>query len=161
MKVLVIGFGSMGRRHAANAHALGHGVIVHDIASMAVAGPAPYLFASRLEGALNEKPVAVVIAAPAHAHAELYWEAVTVGCHVFIEKPLFLTCAEFRDSMPSTFSVDTGVIASRIVQAGYNFRFHPGIESLRARLAEVGQPVTAARSAGVAPGWIVALQTLA
>lgn len=114
MRVTVVGYGSMGRRHAANCRALGHEVAVVE----------PESLASRhawrdgyVVNPLDWRPDAMVIATPASTHAAIAEHLLSEGyCGpLFVEKPLALSLAEcdvFRRWPHPTTMV------------GYNLRFH-------------------------------------
>ena len=93
MTVLVVGCGSIGRRHIGNLRSLG----VHHI-SVCETDPdrlsqAESQFAvsgyGNLEKALEEAaPDAVIVCTPPYLHVQQALAAVGAGAHVFIEKPL-------------------------------------------------------------------------
>lgn len=134
--VLVAGSGSIGRRHMANLRRVG-------VQKLAAIDPD----ADRLQPMVDElgvvpfsdwehaltagKPDVVFICTPPVFHVAQAVEAVRHGAHVFIEKPL-------SDRLEG---VDELVCEStkrqRIVQVGYNMRFHPGIRKLK-QLLEAG-----------------------
>ena len=90
MKVLIIGCGSIGRRHAANAGSLCQVGIFDtniELSSQLSAELGVPSFSS-LEGALLWKPDGVVIATPNHTHLGIAAASVRAGCHVMIEKPI-------------------------------------------------------------------------
>lgn len=140
MRVLVVGLGHAGARHARAALALGH-----DAAALRrAAGPAPdgvAVFADPA-GALAWRPDAAVIATPAGEHlAGLRW-AVEHELPVLVEKPL----ADRPDGVADLLAAATVPIG-----VAYNLRFHPALETvaeaigagrigrLLAARAEVGQ----------------------
>jgi predicted dehydrogenase len=136
--VLVVGAGSIGRRHMANLRQLG-------VRKLASVDPD----ASRLETIVKEfgakgfaeiepalshfKPELVFICTPPIFHVQQALAAVRSGADVFIEKPLShsLDCVE-------VLKAEAGRL-KRVVHVGYNLRFHPGIQSLK-RLIEKGIP---------------------
>lgn len=120
MKVLVIGYGSAGRRHAANAKALGCEVMVHDekwAAPLYDGSADQYWVAANEGGARAWDPDAVVIATPAATHAELVtaWRALPILC----EKPLALA------------ATDLDWTEAPRVQVGCNWRWHPLVTRFR------------------------------
>lgn len=93
LSTLVAGCGSIGRRHARVLASLG---VRHIRACDPIAAnrdalraevPTVALFDS-YEAALSESPDAVIICTPTWFHIPMAKQAVTAGCHVFIEKPL-------------------------------------------------------------------------
>lgn len=116
MRVRVYGYGSMGRRHARNARALGWAVEVVETDPARVLQPLQDGF-PRATGA--EDIDAAIIATPASSHAEV--AAGLPDVPVLIEKPLGL-------------SVDEGeriLAALSRVHVGYNWRHHPGVRLAR------------------------------
>lgn len=136
MNVLVVGFGSMGRRRAAASLALDHTVGVFDPAlSIAVDGIT--LFAD-LSAALASRPKAVFIATPAHTHADLLARVLfETDAHVLVEKPLALI-ADDVTPLVSQIGPD------RLVRVGCNWRFHRAVDEVKARIARRAEPCVAA-----------------
>jgi predicted dehydrogenase len=135
MKVLVCGYGSMGKRHAANATALGHYVCVHEpnIAQAVIAAADGFVCYEKQRNAFAAGFDAVIIASPAAAHAEQFWLARAstptysgaTPVPIFVEKPLALSVDDF-------YGEDCGrPTVTRRVQVGYMLRFHPGIQHLK------------------------------
>ena len=122
MNVLVLGHGSMGKRHAANAIALGHAITVYDPA-------VPEL--SHLADDTRAFD-AVIIATPAHLHVDQIARALGNQQHVFCEKPLALSVA---DTAHACLTWDATVTT----QVGYNLRFHPAVQQLKRDLATIGR----------------------
>ena len=80
---------------------------------------------------------AVLIATRHHLHAPLVASALAAGRHVFVEKPLCLTCAELA-------TIDAAAAnSSGSVQVGFNRRFAPASVELRKLLASVPGPKSA------------------
>lgn len=138
MKVLIIGYGSMGRRHAANAAASGHDVAVYDPALSAVpAADDVKGFRCRTEqDAWDWGPSAIVVASPASTHVRWLWEASSRADAVFVEKPLGLSIADLsRDGV--SFAEAYAMAGHQVrIQVGCNWRFHPLVCEFRRRLTE-------------------------
>ena len=163
MRILLVGLGSAGQRHARNLRALlgdrvellayrarGGGLVPP---AEAPATPEAALGIRRvgtLEAGLAERPDAVFIANPTALHLSVARAAVDAGCHVFIEKPL----ADAWDGVDDFLAaVDRkGVVAA----VGYQLRFHPGLTRLRELLdgGAVGRPLAARLEFGeYLPDW--------
>ncbi len=128
--VLVVGSGSIGRRHMRNLRALG----IQRLAAcdsdpdrlapmVAELGIEPF---TDFEKAIAvTKPDLVFVCTPPVFHVQQALRAVRSGAHVFIEKPLSHTLD----------GVDELIAASeacqRVVQVGYNLRFHPGLQRVK------------------------------
>ncbi|MFP8835074.1 bi-domain-containing oxidoreductase [Hydrogenophaga sp. XSHU_21] len=89
-----------------------------------------------LEAVWNDPDVnAVVIATRHDAHARQVCAALAAGKHVFVEKPLALTLAEL-DAVEAAVSNAPG----KILTVGFNRRFAPHVQRLKALLAPVVEP---------------------
>jgi len=133
IKVLVIGCGSIGRRHIANLNALG-------VSDISVVDPdegrleeVQARFKTRswrtLGEALRAEPQAALICTPPHIHVALALEAVRAGCHCLIEKPI----SDRMEGLEALFD-EAGSRGLKIA-VGYNLRFHPGLVRLKELLA--------------------------
>lgn len=116
MRVLVVGYGSMGRRHAANALALGHEVGVHDTDNERRSQALSSGYVSANDRWLAGVD-AVVVATPASQHAQAMrdWWATPM----LVEKPLAASAAE----------IEALVCQPSDVFVGYNWRWHPEVVS--------------------------------
>jgi predicted dehydrogenase len=127
---LIVGAGSIGRRHLSNLKKLG-------VDKLAACDPHP----ERLEYVASEfqtecfptiesalrgfRPDAVLVCSPPVHHVAQATEALRAGAHVFIEKPL-------SDRMDGVEELqDETVKRGATVQVGYNLRFHPAIHKLK------------------------------
>jgi predicted dehydrogenase len=153
MKALIVGLGSIGRRHARNWAALGLGE-VWVCRQGHTPQPEPLGVDVRtfdgLDAALAAGPDVALVTNPTSLHVSTAIAAVRAGCHVFVEKPLgasldgvaeLLTEAERRQ---------------RHVIVGYNLRFHPGLERARELFltGTVGRPLSARAEMGeYLPDW--------
>ena len=91
-KALIVGFGSIARRHGKNLKALGiNKILVCDTDASRRAAADQELGSKtfeNLENALNENPNAVFICTPPNSHVAIATAAAQHGCHLFVEKPL-------------------------------------------------------------------------
>lgn len=144
MKVLVVGCGSIGRRHAENAARIAE-LAVHDASSESARACAAATGARvfpRLRDALAWGPSAVVVATPHRSHLALARLAIAAGAHVLIEKPLSDTLegvAEFLDAADAS---------GRRAYVVCNMRFHPGPSTLKRNVGLVGRPLFARAHVG-------------
>lgn len=123
MKILLFGYGSIGKRHAANVHSLlpDAALLVYD----------PVLFATDpIHGtayddwqefllAYGEDAGAAIIASPTECHFEQMEQLAEAGLPFYVEKPL------------GTLAPPTRTGRSAV---GFQYRFHPAVHRLR-RLA--------------------------
>jgi predicted dehydrogenase len=129
-RILVVGAGSIGERHARCF--LGTGRV--DVALCEVDAERRRAVAGRCaisetygswEEGLETRPTAAVIATPAHLHIRMARAAVTQGCHVLIEKPLSVT-TEGVDELVRELR-ESPVHAA----VAYVYRSHPALSAMR------------------------------
>ena len=134
MKGLVIGGGSIGKRHLANLKMLGVqqlGLVEKDLArQQAVAAELWVRAFADVEAGMEWRPDFVVIATPTHLHLEHGLRVVRDGVHVFLEKPLCHSAAGISEF--------AGLVESKKVvsMVGCNMRFHPGPARVKQLLTE-------------------------
>ncbi len=150
---LLVGFGSVGRRHFRNLRALGVGNLCvyrtgkSSLPDDELAGATVFY---DFDEALRHEPLAVVLANPTALHLPLALRAARAGCHLFIEKPLSHTW----EQVPALEEE----IRRRnlLVMVGFQFRFHPGLRQVKTWLEEeqIGPVVSAtARWGEYLPAW--------
>ena len=144
MKLLVVGCGSIGRRHAVNAAMLAHTAVVdtRPAAAEDCARESGATAFATLEEAYAWKPDGVVVATPHRSHLALAREALAAGAHVLIEKPLSHTFEGVSDLL------ELASRAERRVYVVCNMRFHPGPATLKAQLHRIGKPLFARAHVG-------------
>lgn len=132
MKVGIVGYGSIGRRHAANARALGHEVFVYD----------PVLPKSErvaFEREIYEECDAIVVASPTMFHEQALRACVERRKHVLMEKPI----AAQVGALPSL--LETADEHGLVIMMGNNLRLHPCVQQVKQWLGagEIGDPLWA------------------
>lgn len=134
VSALLIGCGSIGKRHLRNLKALGAGPLYAfdaspDRVAQAFSETGAKGFTD-LTAALAMKPALAVVATPSSLHLEHALAAARAGCHLFIEKPLSHTLAGVDELRR--------VVAQKGLTAlvGCNMRFHPGIAVMRRLVME-------------------------
>ncbi|RED54102.1 Gfo/Idh/MocA family protein [Aestuariispira insulae] len=129
-RVLVIGLGSAGMRHAEILKTQGHDVIT--VSRRPGAGD----YAVIRDAVLDRRPGYTVVASETAAHLEHLQELWEAGFHgpVLMEKPLFRDWSDGAD-----LSIGSEIFV------GYNLRFDPVIRHLQARLAELEEPLVSVR----------------
>ncbi len=167
MRILIVGLGAAGQRHARNLRRLLGG----DVELLAVRqlgggsalpdglepqrGVLPEdslgirVFTS-LEDALEEQPDGVVIANPTSMHLATASASLAAGCALLIEKPL----SHSWDGVPEFVELASNSGAPVLV--GYQMRFHPLLKRLRdlVRDGEFGRVISAASTYGeYLPDW--------
>ncbi len=128
MKFLIVGFGSIGRRHFRNLLALGERDIVlcrsqKSLLDLQEIKDFPIEY--DLTAALAHRPDAVIIANPTALHVPVAHQAIEANCAVFMEKPV-------SDSYEDALGLfeQSGQKNTRIL-TGFQFRFHPGLIALK------------------------------
>lgn len=150
---LIIGLGSIGKRHLRNLASLGIGditVVSEDIFVQPGEELPDFNRAPNLSKALERNYTAAIIASPTAFHLEGALQAAMAGCHLFIEKPI-------SHSMDGIRTL-TQVVNQRklIVQVGFQFRFHPALLKIKEWIDEgvIGKIVSVHSHWGeYLPGW--------
>ena len=128
-KILIIGAGSIGRRHATNLATLGTDVSVFDVKQEflnTVCYENNWDPIHDLNFALdNNKYDAAIICAPTNLHIPYAQKAVNAGLHIFIEKPLSHTMDGIENLIAA--QKQKGLIG----MAGFNLRFEPGLQYIK------------------------------
>ncbi|MCD6165647.1 Gfo/Idh/MocA family oxidoreductase [bacterium] len=154
MKFLVIGCGSIGKRHIGNLVRLGvEDIWAFDLSRERV-DEVREQFCIRTVKSLEEawecNPDAAIIAVPTSLHLPLATEAAEHGCHLFVEKPL--------SHSPDGVNPLLRLVQRRglVTLVGCNMRFHPGIRYVKSLVDEeaVGHIVAARVEVGqYLPDW--------
>lgn len=142
ISVLVVGLGSIGRRHLRNLAALG--IKRLSVVTDATSGPAGndlpgFIKEDSLESALTRQPEAVVIASPTACHIDAALKAAETGAYLFIEKPV-------SHSMDGTAQLLKTVEEQELIaQVGFQFRFHPVLIEIKHLIADgkIGKVISA------------------
>ncbi|HEX4749981.1 MAG TPA: Gfo/Idh/MocA family oxidoreductase [Bryobacteraceae bacterium] len=156
MKVLIVGLGGIGQRHARNLRTLLGDEV--DLLAYRVRGRSHVITASldinsardveaelgisafdSLPAALGQRPDAAFICNPTSLHVPVALQCVEAGCDVLLEKPVshsLMGIADLRKAVSAE---------KRIVMLGYQLRFHPCLERLREMLDDdlCGKPIAA------------------
>jgi len=130
LKVLVVGCGSIGRRHIKNLSSLG-------VVDFILCDPNPESLAKASEGlrapveccsfleALDHGPDTAIVCTPSSMHLEMARELASRGIHMFIEKPL-------SHKLDGCEELEKSVEAKGIVgMMGMCYRFHPVFTHLK------------------------------
>jgi predicted dehydrogenase len=143
LTALIIGSGSIGRRHALNLAALGvrrllvfdpDPVRAHDVAAATGGEPVP-----DLEGPLSGATGVAFVCSPPSLHAAHATVALEAGWDVFVEKPVAPTAVE------AEALAQLADKRRAISLVGFNFRFEPGLLEVERllRTGELGRPLAA------------------
>jgi predicted dehydrogenase len=139
LKLLVVGAGSVGRRHAANAAALAQAGVfdVDGSRCREVAARVGATAFNTFEDALAWRPDAAVVATPHTGHVPVAQALVEAGAHVLVEKPIAHRAEEAEALLARARA------AGRRVFVVCNMRFHLGPATLKRRLTAIGRPLFA------------------
>ena len=122
--ILVIGCGSIGRRHIRNLRTLGVSrIYVYDTdrtRSEAAAGEYGVTMLERAEQARDIS--AAFICNPGRFHLEAAQLGLRLNAHLFIEKPL----ADVQEGVQDL--LDAAGSNQRVVMVGFNLRYHPCLQ---------------------------------
>jgi len=142
-KILIVGLGSIGRRHLRNLMALGAKDLVL-VRSHRSSMPEAELEGFEVEGDLGHalakhRPDGVIIANPTSMHVDSAAQAAETGCSILLEKPV-------GDSLEDAERL-RGVVkrTSARVLIGFQFRFHPAVRLARRAISsgELGRIMSA------------------
>src|SRR6266446_2155503 len=136
MKIGILGYGSIGQRHASNLLKLGHQVYIYDPVD-------PQTVFSARELVIKHAD-AIVVASPSKNHAEDMMDAVNAGNHVLVEKPFGYDCPSFLGGYLKRFlggylkRVRIKCGGNLIVATGFNLRFHDCVKKTKELIPEIG-----------------------
>lgn len=135
MKVLIVGAGSVGKRHLQNFRALGvpaFGMVDtrEDRRQEAAQEPGVVAVHADLGAALAESYDVVVVCAPTASHVPIGQLSLEAGAHVLMEKPLSHT----DDGVSALLSLARA--RNRVLMVGYTYRFWPALIRLKQLLEQ-------------------------
>jgi len=153
LRALVVGLGSIGRRHARNWVALGLGPVAV-CRQTSSHQPEPLGIEAReftdLDQALDDRPDVVLVTNPTSLHVQTACKAVLAGAHVFVEKPISHELQGVADLIKEAER------RQKVLMVGYNLRFHQGLVRFRDLFKQgaVGKAVSTRAEAGeYLPDW--------
>lgn len=156
MRALILGTGSIGRRHIASLQTLDPGTEFVLVRRDGRTDDFSAALRARVAGTIAEgiagQPDLAVIATPSALHAEALLPLVAAGIPFYIEKPVVTSRAQL-DSLSA--ALDRAGFSSPTL-AGCNLRFLPSLQRLKASLSEgtAGRVVRASFQAGQwLPDW--------
>lgn len=154
--VLIVGLGSIGRRHLANLRNIkaSNQIVVwrqptKNAKRKDNAGEVDHVV-YRLEDALEAKPDVALITNPASLHIKTALVLAHHGVHLFIEKPLS------KDLDGVNELLDLCCQQSLVLMVGYNLRFYQPIQVIREaiRAGRIGRPLSLRAEVGqYLPDW--------
>ena len=132
-RLLIVGMGSIGSRHARLARELIPGLKIgalrrHGSVDLP-SGLVDSCFFS-LDEAIQFRPQAAVIASPATQHLEVALFLARAGVHLLVEKPISNTQQGVQEV------IDTCQVQGVVLMTAYNLRFLPSLQAFRKTLVE-------------------------
>jgi predicted dehydrogenase len=154
LSFLVIGCGSIGRRHIGNLIALNNKRILAFDVRTDRRKEVESLFSIKtlknLDDAWEHRPNAAIITAPTSMHIPLALQAAKHGCHLFIEKPL----ADKSEGL--NWFLKVVKTRNLVTLVGCNMRFNPGLIKVKQLVEEkaIGRVIAARVEVGYyLPNW--------
>lgn len=151
--IVIVGLGSIGRRHLRNLDVLGQSDIIlcrSGKSTLPADELAGYQTVYDLDTALAYQPSAVIVANPTALHMPVALKAARSGCHLLIEKPVSHT---LDGAAELAKEVKRQALCALV---GFQFRFHPALQQVKRWLDEdaIGDVVSANVGWGeYLPGW--------
>ena len=141
MRILIAGFGSIGRRHFRNLLALGQRDIVFlrsQQSKLPADEIADFPMETDIRAALAHNPDAVIVSNPTALHLDVAIPAAEKGCHLLLEKPISHSLARI-DELRAAVKRGGGRVL-----VGFQFRFHPGLRKISELLKDgaIGSPLS-------------------
>jgi len=151
-RVLIVGYGSIGRRHLriVRESLPNVTIMVFRHRPTAAIPDKADLVTSSMDDVLSFAPEAAIIANPAPFHLETAKVLVEMGCHLLIEKPV----SDKSDGVKEL--LETARVAGVMCQVGYNLRYLPSLSRFRGLINEglVGRPLSVRCEVGqYLPSW--------
>lgn len=136
MRLLVVGCGAIGARHASNALPMAEVAVVDTAAERLriVGNDLGVIGFASIEQGIDWLPTAAIVATPHTTHVALAQKLVAAGVPVLIEKPIADRLDGVVELLGSAEATGTPVYVV------CNMRFHPGVAEIRRHLAEIGKP---------------------
>jgi predicted dehydrogenase len=154
LRALIVGLGSIGRRHARNWAAAGYGPLAicrqRNASQPEPLGVEAAIYADLDQALEGERPDVVLVTNPTSLHVATACAALQAGAHVFVEKPLDCREVGVQELLHAASR------QKRVLMVGYNLRFHPGLKRLKALIeaGAIGKIVSARAEAGeYLPDW--------
>lgn len=134
MRFLIVGLGSIGRRHLKNLRQLGvaqDDIILYRTGKSTLPDIEGYRVISSLASIEDDPPDAALICNPTSLHLETAFPLALMGINLFIEKPV----SDRMDGLEDLKYVVEHKELKTLV--GYQFRFHPELIKLKADIADM------------------------
>jgi len=138
MKIAVIGYGSIGRRHAENASKYAEVCVYdEDISKRKDIVASGFEEVKDTEALINWEPDGVIIATPPTTHISVAQLFVSHAKAILIEKPLSNKIEGIEEFLDSAAASNTEIYVV------CNMRYHPALQALKDNLPHIGKPLFA------------------
>lgn len=153
MKIVVVGYGSIGRRHIGNLAKIGIDAKVYCFRrSNSSIVEFPYVvILTKVEQVRVLNPDVILVCNPSHLHLDWIELAVDLKSHIFVEKPMVTTVKDLNRAKYYSNSFN-----DRVFFIGFMLRYHMGILELKNHLisGKIGSPYHARLEfGGYLPSW--------
>ena len=153
MKIVVVGYGSIGRRHIRNIAKLEIEAELYCFRrSNSTIEEFPYVrILTEVEQVKALNPGVILVCNPSHLHLDWIELAVELNSHVFVEKPMVTTEVDFNRAKDYANSFH-----DKVFFIGFMMRYHKGIVALNEQLTsgKIGSPYHARLEfGGYLPSW--------
>lgn len=153
MKIVVVGYGSIGRRHIGNIAKLEIGAEVYCFRrSNSSIEEFPHVrILTEVEEVKTLNPDVIFVCNPSHLHFVWIELAVELNSHIFVEKPMVTTEVDFNRAKDYANSFH-----DKVFFIGFMMRYHKGIVALNEQLSSgrIGSPYHARLEfGGYLPSW--------
>ena len=153
MKIVVVGYGSIGRRHIGNILKLEIDAEVYCFRrSNSSIEEFPYVrIFTEVEQVKALNPDVILVCNPSHLHLDWIELAVELNSHVFVEKPMVTTEADYNRAKDYVNSFH-----NKVFFIGFMMRYHKGIVAFKEQLSSgtIGSPYHARLEfGGYLPSW--------
>ena len=134
MRILVVGCGSVGKRHLGNLLSLGHELLACDTRpdrqkEIKERFPSATV-CSDIQEAFAKDPEAVFVCTPPSAHMQVARLSLEHSCHVFVEKPLSDTLHQVDEV------IELSQRKNLSFMVGYTYRFSPALRKVKQLVEE-------------------------
>lgn len=150
MKVVIIGFGSIGRRHFENLHSLVDDDVLICTKKQRIGNiPHKNIFSS-LQDCIKQKPDIGFVTNVTNLHIKTALELTKAGCHIFVEKPLSNSIKGIKSL------IDIVDNKQLITLMGCNMRFHPCLLAVKDLISsgKIGKIISVrAENGSYLPDW--------
>ena len=152
MKALIVGLGSIGRRHLANLKSLGVTsqitILRRTKESEPTVSGCEIVF--DLSDVLKSPPDFAIISSPASEHVKVAFQLAQAGVHLLIEKPLSHHLVGIEELLKLARE------RTLVLMVGYNFRFYEPLQIIKQSLdnGAIGRPLSLRAAVGqFLPDW--------